>query len=232
MKKVLIIIPAYNEAKNIERVVDNLVNNFPQYDYVIVNDGSSDNTASICEKRRYSYLNLPINLGLSGAFQAGVKYAYEMGYDMALQLDGDGQHKPEYLERMIQKMEKENIDIVIGSRFCEKKSERTSLRTVGGNIISLCIKFTTGTKITDPTSGMRLYNRKVLKEFAYVMNYTPEPDTISFLIRTGIKVKEVQVEMDERIEGESYLNTVNAIKYMLHMCVSILFVQRFRARRK
>lgn len=230
MKKLLIIIPAYNEAENIEKVVDNLIQNFSQYDYLVVNDGSKDNTADICRKRNYNLLDLPINLGLAGAFQAGMRYAYKMGYEMVLQLDGDGQHDPKYIENMITAMETEKSDIVIGSRFLEKGKRQFSLRTLGSYIIGFCIKITTGKQIYDPTSGMRLYDRDVMKEFAYIMNYTPEPDTISFLMRTGVKVKEVQVEMQERIAGESYLNLKNAAKYMLHMCVSILLVQIFRLR--
>ena len=160
------------------------------------------------------------------------KYAYKKGYEMVLQLDGDGQHNPKYIEKMILAMKEHKADIIIGSRFVESENPPFSLRTLGGRIISWAIKLTTGVKIYDPTSGMRLYNKSVLREFAYIMNYTPEPDTISFLMRRGAKVKEVQVEMEERIAGESYLNLKNAVKYMVHMCVSILLVQIFRLRGK
>lgn len=232
MSKILIVIPAYNEEASIERVVDNLIENYSQYDYIVVNDGSMDSTADICRKRGYELLDLPVNLGLAGAFQAGVRYAYKNGYDMVLQLDGDGQHRPEYIETMMKVMEEEKVDIVIGSRFTEPGKRKLSLRNLGSYIIGYSIQLTTGTRIYDPTSGMRLYHRNILKEFAYIMNYTPEPDTISFLMKRGVKVKEVQVEMDERLAGESYLNIKNAMKYMLHMCVSILFVQLFRLRGK
>lgn len=232
MSKLLIVIPAYNEEESIERVVDNLTHNFPQYDYVVVNDGSLDATAEVCRRRGYKLLDLPVNLGLSGAFQTGVRYAYKNNYDMVLQMDGDGQHRPEYIEEMMKTMERENVDIVIGSRFVEPGKRKFSLRTLGSYIIGYSIQLTTGKRIYDPTSGMRLYNRSVMKEFAYIMNYTPEPDTISFLMKRGVKVKEIQVEMDERMAGESYLNIKNAMKYMLHMCVSILLVQVFRLRRK
>lgn len=230
MNKVLIVIPAYNEEASIERVVDNLIQNFEQYDYIVVNDGSMDSTADICHKKGYNLLDLPINLGLAGAFQTGVRYAYKNGYDMVLQLDGDGQHRPEYIEKMVETMKGENVDIVIGSRFVESGKRKFSLRTLGSYIIGYSIKLTTGTRIYDPTSGMRLYHRNIMREFAYIMNYTPEPDTISLLMKRGVKVKEIQVEMDERIAGESYLNIKNAVKYMVHMCFSILFVQGFRLR--
>ena len=120
MSDLLIIIPAYNEAENIERVVDRLTAEFPQYDYVVVNDGSKDRTGEILRKRHYNYLELPVNLGLAGGFQAGMRYAHRKGYAYAVQLDGDGQHRPEYLEAMLNKME-EGYDIVIGSRFVHAK---------------------------------------------------------------------------------------------------------------
>lgn len=118
--RILIIIPAYNEAQNIKNVVDNLISKYPQYDYVIVNDGSSDNTADICRTNNYNFLDLPVNLGLAGAFQTGIKFAYRNGYDAAVQLDGDGQHDPKYIRDMINEMEICNADIVIGSRFKSK----------------------------------------------------------------------------------------------------------------
>lgn len=225
--KLLIVIPAYNESMNIERVVENLIKNYPQYDYVVVNDGSKDNTAEICRKKKYSLIDLPINLGLSGAVQAGMRYAVKENYDAVLQMDGDGQHRPEYIEALQKEMEESGAEIVIGSRFVTDAKPKT-LRMMGSNLISSIIRFSTGKRIMDPTSGMRLFGKKILKEFAYDMNYGPEPDTISYLIKQGIKVQEVQVTMDERIAGESYLNFARSIKYMLLQCFSIIFIQRFR----
>lgn len=225
--KILIIIPAYNEEKNIEKVINNLEKNYSQYDYIVVNDGSKDSTADICIKRGYPLLNLPINLGLAGAVQAGMRYAIKMGYDAAIQFDGDGQHRPEYIKSLITKMQDTNAGIVIGSRFVNVKKERT-LRMFGSRIISSIIKISTGVKITDPTSGMRLFNKTIIKKFAFELNYGPEPDTISYLIKKGIIVEEVQVSMDERTAGESYLNLARSIKYMMLMSFSIAFVQLFR----
>lgn len=225
--RLLVIIPAYNEEENIERVVNNLILNYPQYDYVVINDGSKDRTAEICVNNGYNLIDLPVNLGLAGGYQTGIKYAYKKGYDAAIQFDGDGQHNPEYIKVMVEEMVANNSDIVIGSRFLNKKKSN-GLRMMGSNLIQAAIKLASGHNITDPTSGMRLINQKMLKKFAYNMNYGPEPDTISYLIRCGIKVSEVQVTMNERIAGESYLNIKRAIKYMIQMFVSIIIIQKFR----
>lgn len=227
--KILIMIPAYNEELNIERVVNNLTDNFPQYDYVVINDGSKDDTAKICRQNGFHLIDLPINLGLSGAVQAGMRYAWQNGYDAAIQIDGDGQHRPEYIEQLAKELEKGEAQIVIGSRFVTEKKPR-SLRMLGSNVISGLIRISTGFRLNDPTSGMRLFNRDVVKEFALNINYGPEPDTISYLIKKGVKVKEVQVKMDERIAGESYLNLSKSMKYMILMSFSILFIQGFRKR--
>lgn len=225
--KTLIIIPAYNEAENIEAVVQRLRSTVPQYDYIIVNDGSRDNTAEICIKNGFSLLNLPVNLGLTGAIQAGMQYAYKMGYDAAIQIDGDGQHNPAYIPDMEQIMAQEHCDLVIGSRFATEKRPRT-LRMLGNIIISAAVRLTTGKVLSDPTSGMRLYSRKLIRFFAYEINFGPEPDTISYLLRCGAKMKELQVSMNERTAGESYLTIGRSIKYMLEMCVSIILIQGIR----
>ncbi len=228
MSELLIVIPAYNEGENIERVVKNLENNYPQFDYVVVNDGSRDNTAEICRAGGFRLLDLPVNLGLAGAFQAGLKYAYRNGYAYAIQFDGDGQHRPEYIQAMLDKM-KEGYDIVVGSRFVAEKKP-ASMRMLGSNLIEMALKLTTGATIHDPTSGMRMFNRNMIREFALNLNYGPEPDTVSYLIKNGAKVAEVQVKMDERIAGVSYLTPINASKYMIRMMLSILLIQNFRRR--
>lgn len=224
--RILIIIPAYNEEGNIERVVNHLIQNYPQFDYVVVNDGSKDSTAEICKRNKYNLLNQPINLGLAGAFQTGMKYACQMGYDAAIQFDGDGQHRPEYIAEMAQKIEEGN-DIVIGSRFVTEEKP-SSLRMLGSNIIEGLIKITTGKVIKDPTSGMRMFNRKMIKLLAENLNMGPEPDTVAYLVKCGAKVEEIQVKMDERIAGESYLNLSRSAKYMLTMSISILLISFFR----
>lgn len=227
-KELLIVIPAYNEKDNIENTVNLLKEQYQQYDYVVVNDGSRDKTADICRDNNYNLLDLPVNLGLAGAFQTGMKYAYEQGYDYAIQFDADGQHRPEFIESMLNKM-KEGHDIVIGSRFVDERKDK-SLRMLGSRVITIAIKLTTKVRIADPTSGMRMYSKSMIEEFAKNINYGPEPDTISYLIKNGASVAEVKALMDERQFGESYLNVVNSIKYMVKMLISILVVQNFRKR--
>lgn len=228
MNQLLIIIPAYNEEKNIEYVVNQIIEHYPQYDYVIVNDGSKDRTSAICHKNGYEIIDLPINLGLAGAFQTGMRYAAVKGYEYAIQLDADGQHLPEFVETMKEKMD-QGYDIVIGSRFVSEKKPK-SMRMLGSNLIEKAIRVTAHQKIADPTSGMRMFNKEMIHEFASNINYGPEPDTISFLIKQGAKVAEVQVEMKERMAGESYLNWAKSISYMLKMSISIMLIQNFRKR--
>lgn len=226
--KLLMIIPAYNEEDNIVRVVNNIIEQYPEYDYVVVNDGSTDHTSRRCHRNGFEIIDLPANLGLAGAFQAGMKYAYLRGYDCALQFDADGQHRPEYIKKMLKKME-EGYDIVIGSRFAKKAKEK-SMRMLGSRILTKAILWTTGNRILDPTSGMRMYNRRMLKEFAVNVNYGPEPDTISYLAKQGAKIAEVQVKMDERMTGSSYLTVTRSAMYMFRMLTSILVIQNFRKR--
>ena len=228
MAKLLIVIPAYNEQDNIVPVVDDLIHHYPQFDYIVVNDGSRDHTAAICREHGYRLIDLPINLGLSGAFQTGLRYAAENGYDCALQFDADGQHLPQYIQPMLDELEK-GADIVIGSRFVSVKKPK-SLRMMGSYLISWAIRLTTGTRICDPTSGMRMFNRRMLEEFSTNLNYGPEPDTISYLIKNGAVVKELQVKMGERLSGSSYLNFARSVEYMVKMGLSILFIQWFRKR--
>lgn len=229
--KTLIIIPAYNEAENIERVVNNLIENYPQYDYIIINDGSKDNTVEICRKNNYNLVNLPVNIGLTGGFQTGMKYAYRNKYDYAIQFDGDGQHNPQYIKDMLEEFNNVNLDFVIGSRFAKEKKPG-NLRMLGGNLIQFILILTTGKSIKDPTSGMRMYNKKIINLFANSLDYSPEPNTLAHLIRSGAKFKEIQVTMNERIAGESYLNFTRSIKYMFNIFITIIIMQWFRKKPK
>ncbi len=224
--KILVIIPAYNEAGNIVRVVNNLREKCPLYDYVVINDGSRDETAQLCYENGFHLIDQPVNLGLAGTFQTGMKYAYEHNYDAAVQFDGDGQHRPEYIEEMVRRIQA-GADIVIGSRFVTEEKPK-SLRMFGSNILQTFIWMTTGANIKDPTSGMRMFSRRIIKVLAGNINMGPEPDTVAYLIRSGAKTEEIQVTMDERLFGESYLNLKASIKYMAVMSISIVLIGCFR----
>ena len=225
--KVLIIIPAYNEEKNLKRVIDRLQQVCPQFDYVIVNDGSTDGTEKVCRQNQFRHISLPVNLGLTGAVRAGMRYASQKGYDMALQFDADGQHLPEYIQDMVDCMTQTNCDVVIASRYygCRMPFR---MRTVGAKMITAAIRLTTGRHLSDPTSGMRLYSRRIIEQFIKDENNAPEPDTLSYLIRLGADIREVPVNMAERLAGQSYLTPGNAAKYMIHMLMAISVFQWFR----
>lgn len=224
--KTILIIPAYNEEESLERTVESVKETIPDVDFLVVNDGSLDDTVAICRKNDYPFLDLTTNLGLAGAFQAGMKYAYRHGYDCAIQFDADGQHLPEYVPLLAEATK--NADIVIGSRFVNGKKEH-SMRSFGSTLIKGAIKATTGVTIMDPTSGMRAFNKRMIKQLARGLNYGPEPDTVSYLIkRAHAKVAEVPVQMAERTAGESYLSPWKSSMYMLHMTISILLMQLFR----
>ncbi len=224
--KTLLIIPAYNEQENIVSLVEQLDRDFPQYDYVVINDGSRDDTAEICHSHGYNLVNQPVNLGLAGAFRTGMKYALRHGYDAAVQLDGDGQHKPEYIADMEDKIAR-GYDIVVGSRFVGSKKP-LNLRMFGSNLIQFFVRLTTGFNLTDPTSGMRMFGPRMIRILAREINYGPEPDTIAHLIRSGAKTCEIPVTMNERTAGKSYLTLTRAAQYMATICISIVFVQWFR----
>ncbi len=221
--KVCVIIPAYNEEASIERVVKNIQSELPGCDYIVVNDCSNDNTGKILDEKGYAHIDLVQNLGLSGAVQTGYKFAVENGYDCAIQFDGDGQHQACFIPMMISEMEK-GADIVIGSRFVTEKKD-WSLRMIGSRLLTMIIRMKTGRKINDPTSGMRLLNRRMLQDYAYSMNRNPEPDTLAYQILKGADVREVQVEMKDRESGESlYGSLISSIRYMIRMLISIMFL--------
>lgn len=222
--KCLIIIPAYNEAENIEKVVDNLIKNYPRYDYLIVNDGSTDDTGRICRSSHYQVLNLPINLGIGGAVQAGYRYAWENGYDAAAQIDGDGQHDVAFLEGMLELLEDGQADEVIGSRFVEKEGFQSShLRRIGIRLLSFLGWMLTGVLVKDITSGYRVVNRKFIRIFAddYPADY-PEPEAMVIVAVHGGKIKEYPVVMRDREKGESSITLKKSVYYMCKVTLAML----------
>ena len=226
MLKTLVVIPAYNEALNIKKTVIDLKNNAPDVDYVVVNDGSKDNTLEVLEQNNFNYIDSICNLGLFGAVQTGFKLAMKEKYDVVIQFDGDGQHSAKYIDLLVKEIENGN-SIVIGSRFVDEKKPFTA-RMIGSRLIAGAIKLITGKTIKDPTRGFRAYDKACIRDYATEMNNPPEPDTLVYMLRKNRKIKEVQVQMSEREFGESYLDLVNTIKYMSRMMVSIFLIQPFR----
>ena len=226
MKKI-IVIPAYNEEGNLEKTVRDIRENAPDFDYIIVNDCSTDNTLGMCRERGFSYLNLPVNLGIGGAVQTGYRYAYYHGYDLAVQFDGDGQHSAKFLAQMAKVLEETESDMVIGSRFIEKEGFQSSgLRRIGIRYFSLLIKLLTGKTVTDPTSGMRMINRKLLKKFTneYPKDY-PEPESVVTVLSEKHKVTEIPVVMNEREEGISSISLRNSVYYMIKVSFAVVIAR-------
>lgn len=226
MKK-LVIIPAFNEEGNLEKTIKDIKDNAPDFDYVIINDCSTDKTLEMCRRHGFSYLNLPVNLGIGGAVQTGYRYAYYHGYDIAVQFDGDGQHSASHLEDMVTTLIDTESDMVIGSRFIEKEGFQSSgLRRIGIKYFTGIIKLLTGKKITDPTSGMRMVNKKLLEKFTdeYPKDY-PEPESVVTILAEKYKVTEIPVVMNEREEGVSSISLKNSVYYMIKVSFAILIAR-------
>ena len=227
MKK-LAIIPAYNERGNILRTVRDVETNAPDFDYVIINDCSTDDTLAVCRENDLHVISLPSNLGIGGCVQTGYLYARDNGYDVAVQFDGDGQHNAVYLSAMTEKLLSENLDMVIGSRYIEKKGFQSSgLRQMGIRYFTWLIRRVTGQTITDPTSGMRICNRDVIDIYAedYPRDY-PEPESVTSILASGKKVSEIPVMMNERKEGVSSISVLNSVYYMIKVSIAVLIAGR------
>ncbi len=222
--KTLVIVPAYNEEDNIVNTIDNLKKHTKNIDYIVINDGSSDSTKSVCIKNNINFLDLSINTGIGGAVQTGYKYAKNHNYDIAIQFDGDNQHDPKYIKELIKEIENGN-DLVIGSRYIENNDtfKSTFARRIGIKILSFLIKLVSKTKIYDVTSGFRACNKNIINYFAnnYPMDY-PEPDSLAKVLKKGYKVKEIPVKMNERKKGKSSINFLESIYYMIKVSLCIL----------
>lgn len=227
--KSIVIIPAYNEEKSIVKTVQDICEHAPEFDYVIINDCSTDHTLSVCREHHLHVLNLPVNLGIGGAVQTGFLYAYKNGYDYAIQFDGDGQHDAKYLHEMRDYMIEQNADMLIGSRFLEKEGfQSTGMRRFGIRYFSALIKLLTGQKITDPTSGMRMINRDILAMYSesYPKDY-PEPESVVAIMNSGKKVMEYPVIMRKRMEGTSSISPLKSVYYMIKVSLAI-FLEMLR----
>ena len=232
MKK-LAIIPAYNEMGNIEKTVNDIRENAKSFDYIVIDDCSTDDTAKICEEQGFSFISLPTNLGIGGSVQTGYLYAVKHGYEIAVQFDGDGQHDASYLGEMADFLQEQQADMVIGSRYIKKEGFQSSgIRQFGIRYFSALIKLLTGKRVTDPTSGMRMVNRDVMKIYSedYPVDY-PEPESVVTILRMGKKVSEIPVIMRERQGGVSSISPRKAVYYMIKVTLAIL-MECLRKRRK
>jgi glycosyltransferase involved in cell wall biosynthesis len=233
-KKVILVIPAYNE----EACILNTTKKIDQYnkknktkiDYIVINDGSKDSTEDILVKNKINHVKLIQNLGIGGAVQTGYKYAYEHGYDIAVQYDGDGQHDVAYVEKLVKPIIEGKASMTIGSRFIDNKSSEfksSAARRLGIKLISGCIKFKTGKRIYDTTSGFRAIDRNIMKMFidSYPVEY-PEPiSTVNVLLNKN-KIEEIPVSMNERTTGKSSISSWKNAYYMINVIMSILVMKR------
>lgn len=220
--KILVIIPAYNEEGAIVETINNLKRHCKNVDYIIINDCSKDRTLQICNENNFNVINLPINLGIGGAVQTGYKYAYRMGYDIAIQMDADGQHDPKYISELVSKIEDGN-NMVIGSRFIEKDGfQSTFIRRMGINLYSGIIKIFTKKEIKDTTSGYRAVDRKIIKMFAnsYPVDY-PEPETDALIAKNNFKIVELPMKMKERDTGSSSITPIKSIYYAIKVGLAV-----------
>ncbi len=222
--RLLVIIPAYNEAENLSATIADIQNEIPDADYVIVNDCSIDETVQICTENNYNILNLPVNLGIGGGVQTGYQYALAHNYDIAIQFDGDGQHEACYIKDLIEPIENGQADFVIGSRFIKKEGfQTTGMRRFGINFLSGLIHFLCGIRVLDVTSGMRAVDKKMIKVFSenYAQDY-PEPEAILYSGMHGARIVEVPVQMRERKNGVSSINPLRSIYYMIKVSLALV----------
>lgn len=231
--KTLVIIPVYNESANIEQIILDISIEYPEYDILVVNDASTDESGAIAEQTgKAAVLNLPYNLGIGGAVQTGFKYARNKGYDIALQFDGDGQHQVTEISKLVKIIERGKADVVIGSRFNKKSAGFTthSLRRIGIRIFQFASYLMIRQRITDHTSGFRAYNRRAFCFLAenYPTDY-PEPEVVILLGRNRFKMKEVFTQMLRRQGGVSSIPVARGPYYMAKVLLA-MFMASIRSR--
>ncbi|AGK97139.1 glycosyltransferase family 2 protein [Clostridium pasteurianum] len=222
--KHLVIIPAYNEGQNIYNVVKNIINSTSEFDIVVINDGSKDNTYFEAKKAGAKVLNLSSNLGVGGAVQTGYLYAYDNNYDVAVQIDGDGQHCSEDLLKLLEEIKRNEVDMVIGSRFIGEGHYKPSLfRSIGIKYFSKLVSYLCKISYYDTTSGYRIVNRKAIEHFInyYPQDY-PEVETIVYAVKNGLKVKEILVNMNKRQGGKSTITPLKSIYYMIKVTLALI----------
>lgn len=228
VSSICIIVPAHNEAATIQQVIADIRKISKNFHIVVVNDGSTDETGQKAADTGVVVLTLPFNTGIGGAVQTGMKYAVRNGYDIAIQVDGDGQHPPREIPKLLRQLTS-STDVVIGSRFVKKTRYKSTLsRRVGGWIFSELIHLVTGTKISDPTSGFRLYNNRALQFLSqqYPIDF-PEPESVVYLLKNNYRIKEVEVKMKKRVAGHSSIAHFKALYLYLSILLGIL-ISSFR----
>jgi glycosyltransferase involved in cell wall biosynthesis len=232
MKKTLIIVPAYQEESNIQKVLQDITAHLSEADILVVNDGSTDRTSVLAKEFGVKVIDLPYNMGIGAAVQTGFRYAFENNYSGALQIDGDFQHPAQEGRRLLQVLSDEQADMVIGSRFIAPTGYRGSwYRRTGNRMFQWVNALAVGEKVVDNTSGFRAYSRQAVEILAktYLGEY-PEPESISFLKSQGCKILEIPVEMRSRTGGTSSITPLRSIYYMVRVLVSILSFDKHRRR--
>jgi len=222
--KTLIIIPAYNEQNTLESLINDIKNKCPDVDYLIINDCSSDDTKMLLNSIDATFVSASVNLGIGGAVQTGYMYAAKNGYDIAIQVDGDGQHDVTYVNEMVSVIESKEADVVIGSRFIDREGFQSSgARRMGIHFLSGLIRVVSGIRVKDVTSGFRAVNREYIEVFAdsYPDDY-PEPEVIVISALSGAKIKEIPVIMRERTDGVSSINMKKSVYYMIKVSIAII----------
>lgn len=232
--RALVIIPAYNEAASIQKVIEDLQTHCPQCDYVVINDCSTDETRDILRQGKASFLDLPANLGIGGGVQTGYRYALERGYDAAIQFDGDGQHDARYIGALLNPLERDEADVVIGSRFLTHEGfQSSSMRRLGIRFLGGLIYLLSGVRVRDVTSGMRAVNRHMIAQYAasYAQDY-PEPEAILEAALQGARIAEVPVQMRERQAGTSSIDLFRSGYYMFKVSIALVLDRIALGRRR
>ena len=223
-KRIIVIIPAYNEEESVGMVIGHIHKHAPFADVLVVNDGSTDSTSKVAQGKGAFVIDLPFNLGIGAAMQTGYKFAYRQGYDIAIQCDADGQHPPYLIKYLISQLKEDNVDIIVGSRFLKKYTYKSSIpRQVGIVLFSLLLSLITKTKLTDTTCGFRALNKNAIKYFSeyYPCDY-PEVEALVLAHRTGLKIKEVPIKIYRRKGGASSIGFFNSFYYTLKVFLAVI----------
>jgi glycosyltransferase involved in cell wall biosynthesis len=224
--RIAAIVPAYNEARNLPRLAEALRSHAPELEVCLVDDGSSDGTAEVAASLGWTVLRLPMNLGIGGAVQAGYLWALERGHDVAVQIDGDGQHDPAYLAALLAPLRRGEADVVIGSRFLGEGGFRsTRVRRAGIRYLSWFLRLRCGARVTDPTSGFRAAGRHAIELFArYYPSDYPEPEAIALARRAGLRLAEAPVRMQEREHGRSSITALRTLYYLVKVSLALVLL--------